>query len=354
MTIGTPVYPGQSNTYIPNHAATAGLVIGFSRNVDDFPLNDYIQIKPVTKDVGYYLRLTTEEAGRVLSTDLSEFVWPDGADRPQNNDGTELFAFDSYRTQRFNYAFKLGDKSREQADWGVVDAHKAIKAQQAMTARTVRAHAILQSNSSWETGHRIAVDDIDGNTGPWDASTVTRQDIKRSLNHAAEQIMKSTLSVVKKKDLRLILDPVSAHRISEAQEIVDHIKGSPDAYSQVKGGEGRWSQYGLPDALYGFKVVVEDTVKVTSRRGAATASRDFVATPGTAYLLARPGGLVAPAGGGPNFSTICMFAFEEMSVEEFQDSEHRRMTGNIVDDFAMVQTASVSGFKFEDILTVAT
>ena len=354
MALGTPVYPGQSNTYIPNHEATAGLVIGFSRNPDDFPLNQYIQIKPVTKDVGRYLRLTTEEAGRIINTDLSEFVWPDGADRPQNNDGTELFAYDSYRTQRYNYAFKLGDKSREQADWGVVDVHKAIKAQQAMTARTVRTHAILQTNGSWETGHRSAVDDIPGNTGPWDASTSARQDIKRSLHYAAEQIMKSTLSVVRKKDLRVVFSPEVAHRISETQEIVEHIKQSPEAYSQVKGETGKWGQWGLPDSLYGFPIVVEDAVRVDSRRGAATSSRDWVASSSSAYMLARPGGLVAPAGSGPNFSTVCLFSYEEMSVEEFQSQEHRRMTGNIADDFEVVVTASVSGFRFDDVLTVAT
>lgn len=354
MTIGTPVYPGQSNTYIPNHEATAGLVIGFSRNPDEFPLNQYIQIKPVTKDIGRYLKITTEEAGRIIQTDLPEFVWPDGADRPQNNDGTELFAYDSYRTQRFNYAFKLGDKSREQSDWGIVDVHKAIKAQQAMTARTVRAHAILQANGNWEAGHRIAVEDIPGNSGPWDASTVQRQDIKRSLNYAAEVIMKSTLSVVRKKDLRFVMSPETAHRLSETQEIVDHIKGSPDAYSQVKGETGKWGQYGLPDYIYGFQVVVEDAVRVSSVRGAATASRDWVAAPDTAYLLARPGGLVAPAGVGPNFSTICLFSYEEMSIEEFQTAEHRRMTGNIVDDFSVNMTASVSGFRFDDVITIPT
>jgi hypothetical protein len=347
----TFVRPGESNTYVPNHEATGNLVIGFSRNPDDFPLNQYVQLKPVTKDQGFYLRVTTEEAGRILSTDLAEFVWPDGADRPQNNDGTESFGYLPYKTKRLDYPYKLGDKSREQADWAISETHKSIKAQQAMTARTVSAHAILGSDSNFEAAHVAVVANISGNTGPWDASTVARQDIKRSLNYAATQILKSTLSVVRKKDLRLVLDVDTAHQISECQEIVDHIKGSPEAYSQVKGETGKWSQYGLPDKLYGYSVVVEDTVKVTSRRGASSATRDFVATAGRAYLLARPGSLVAPAGDGPNFSTICAFLYEEMTVEEFRDAKNRRLEGHVVDDFGMVVTASASGFVFKDVIT---
>lgn len=346
---GTPVYPGGSNTYIPNHRATNNLVIGFSRDVKRFPLNSYIQLKPVTQDQGKYLKITTEEAGRILDADLSQFVWPDGADRPQNNDGTELFAYWDYRTHRYNYGYKLGYKAKNQADWAIGKTHQQIKAQQAMTARTNRVHSILAANSSWETGHRKDVATISGNTGTWAASTTARQDIKRSLNYAAEMILLSTLSVVRKEDLRLVLNVPTAHRISECQEIVDHIKGSPEAYSQVKGGSGRWSQYGLPDSLYGFEVVVEDTAKVTSRRGAATTTRGFVMPDSVAYLLSRPGDLVAPDGEGPNFSTICIFSFEEMTVQEFDDEKNRRLEGHVVDDFAPVVTASVSGFKFENI-----
>lgn len=348
---GTPVYPGGSNGYIPNHRATNSLVIGFSRNVKQFPLNNYIQLKPVDQDQGKYLRVTAEEAGRILDADLSEFIWGDGADRPQNNDGTELFNFLDYRTQRYNFGYKLGYKFKNQAEWDAGKTHQQIKAQQCMTGRTNRVHAVLASNASWEAGHRKDVSTISGNTGTWDASTSARQDIKRSLNTAAEQILKSTLSVVRKEDLRLVLNPTSAHRISECQEIVDHIKGSPEAYSQVKGGMGKWSQWGLPDSIYGFEIVVEDTVKVTSRRGAATATRNWVMGDGIAYMLARPGSLVAPSGDGPNFSTIMLFVYEEMSVEEFDDEKNRRLEGHVVDDYTPVQTASVSGYKFEGILS---
>src|SRR5690606_37954622 len=154
--------------------ASGRLVIGFSRNPRDFALNKYIQIKDVKKDSGFYLRINTEEAGRILNADLADFVWPDGADRPQNNDGTEQFSFKDYRTQRFDYNYKIGRKANEQADWSVTESHEEIKAQQAMTGRTAKVHAVLGSAANWEADHVKDVTTISGNTGPWDADTSTR------------------------------------------------------------------------------------------------------------------------------------------------------------------------------------
>ena len=347
---GTPVYPGQSNTYIPNHRATNNLQISFSRSVKDFALNRYLQIVPVENDIGRYLKITNEEALRILDSDLSEFVWPDGADRPQNNDGTELFNFLAYRTQRYDFAYNMGYKSKQQASWDIAKSHQQIKAQQCMTGRTVKVHGVLANNANWDAGHLIDVTTANASGGTWDASTTARQDIKRSLNKATEQIMLATGSVVRKKDLHLVLNPEAAMRISECQEIVDHIKGSPDAKSQVEGRTGAWSEWGLPDTIYGFNVVVEDAARVTSRRGTATASRSFAMAKESAYLIARPGELVSASGEGPNFSTIALFSFEEMSVEEIDDENNRRVSGHVVDDYSPVMTASASGVKFDNIL----
>jgi hypothetical protein len=346
-----PVYPGQSNTYIPNHRATHNLRIGFSRTPKDFALNRYIQVVPVENDIGRYLKITNEQAMRIVSPDLAEHSWADGADRPQNNDGTELFNWLEYRTHRYDYGYSLGYKSKQQATWDIGSQHQAINAQRAMTGRTLKVHQVLGNNANWETSHIIDVTTIAAGAGTWDTSTTLKQSIKRSLNAAAEQILLSTGSTVRKKDLQLVLNPTAAHRISECQEIVDHIKGSPDAKSQIEGKTGAWSEWGLPDQIYGFDVVVEDASYVVSRRGNAVADRRFCMPDASAYLLARKGSIVAPGGDGPNFSTICIFVYEEMSVEELDDSDNRRLSGHVVDDFVPVMTASASAVKFDNILT---
>jgi len=351
MTSGPLVYPGGSNTYVKNHEATGNLVVEYSRNPDDFMVNKYIQITDVKKDSGYFLSITPEEAARVLSANLDEFVWPDGAPRPQRNSGTETFNFTDYHTERYDYDFTLGDKSAQQADWDIVQTHTAIKAQQAMTARTVAVHGLLSTDATWPTGHRSTVATIPGNTGNWEQSTVVRQDIKRSISYAIEVIMLATLSMVRRKDLILVLGPDVAHRMSESQEIVDHIKGSPDAYNQVVGNAGKWGEYQLPDKIYGVQVVVEDATRVTNKRGAARAT-SWVANGSNAYLLARPGQLVSP-GGGPSWSTVHLFIKEDMSVETRRNEDDRRTEGHVVDDFDVVATAPSSGFNFEDTIGAA-
>lgn len=352
MSSGTPVLPGGNNTYVRSFGEGSDkLIVGFSRNPTKFALNEYVQIRDVTLKSGFFLKIGTEEAGRILDSNLSDYVWPDGSDRPQNNDGTEQFAFHDYRTTRYNYPWKLGQDSIKQAAWGIVESQEAIMAQKAMTARTQLVHGVLNTPANWEASHTKDVTTIAGNTGTWDASTNTRSDIQRSLEFAADVILKDTLGMVEKDELRLVMNPFTARAISITQEIRAHVAGSVYSMPQIRQDAAQFNQYGLPSHLYGYRTLVEKTVKVTSRRGAATATREFVMPNGVAYLLARPGGLVAPPGGGPSFSTVSLFLYEDMTTETFSDDEHRRTRGNVVDDCQPVVTASASGFRFTGLLT---
>ena len=349
MASGTAVYPGGVNTFVKDHRATGNLTVSFSRNPSDFPLARYVQYRQVEKDAGYYLRINTEQAGRIVGGNGNEYVWPDGADRPRRNSGTEKFNFHDYRTTRFDFDFTLGYKTANQADWNIEETEAAFHAQQAMTSRTVMVHDILSVNANWDSTHYADVDAILTNTGSWELSTTQRLDIKRSLNYGRDIIRKDTLGVVKKSDLILVINPYTAQRIGESQEIVDYLKGSPEAWNQVKGREGKYSDYGIPDTLYGVEIVVEDAVMVTSRRGASSVTRQDVMGNGIAYMLARPGGLVSKAGSGPSFSTVMLFTLEELTVERRDDADNRRIEGHVVDDVAPALTAPVSGFKFNAV-----
>ncbi len=350
MAAGTSVLPGGSNTYIKDFRSSGKLQVGFSRNPNKFALPRYSQITPVERDAGFYLNINCEQAGRIVDADLSEFVWPDGADAPENNDGTEKFNFKDYRTKRYVYAFKLGQKAAEQADWDIEKTEASILAQRAMTARTVKALSVLTTDANWDSSHIATVSAISGNTGTWDASTTARQDIKRSLHYADEVIAMDTLGVVSAENMQLLMSPNTAKAIARTQEIVDHIKGSPQAYEQVKGGTGKFAKYGLPDMLYGYPIAIEDAVKVTTVRGAATATRARALGDGVAFLLSTVGGLTNE-NEGPNFSTLTLFVYEDMSVETKDDPDNRRKKGRIVDDFDAVLTAPASGFYFKGLMT---
>lgn len=341
--------PGGSNTYVRSFAASGKLKVEFSRNPNKFDLHQYAQLKTVQKDEGYYLRINAEQAGRLVGGNTDETVWADGADRPQHNDGTEQFAWLPYRTQRHAFPFKLGQKAKEQADWDITGTHGAIAAQRAMTSRTRLAVQALTNAANWDASHVSAVASIAGNTGTWEASTTARQDIKRSLFHANELIELDTLAAVDPSQFHIVMSPNTAKKISLCQEIVDHIKGSPDALDQVKGKTGKFHKYGLPDQLYGFDISIERAVMVTSRRGASSAVRTRVFPDGSVFMLSKVGEL-GNENEGPEFSTLTIFAYEEMSVESKDDTDNRRHLGSVVDDVCAVVTAPATGFWFQTVL----
>ena len=339
------VFPGGQNSFIKDHKSSNSLVVDFSRNTADFPLNRYCQIQPVTKTTGYYLRMTVEEAGRILEADLANHSWEDGTPRPERNEGTESFEYLDYQTRRYDYGFMLGDKAVDQASFNLTETHSRIKAQQAMTGRTQLAVTELTTAANFDSSHVAAVAAISGNTGNWGQSTTQRQDIRRSFHYGANIIKKDTLGVTKTNEMQMVFSPDVAIEISETQEIVDHVKGSPDAMAQIKGdAEGHNKEWNLPNQLYGVEVVIEDTVKTTSNKG-ATVAKSYVMGSGFAALTSRPGDLVSP-GEGPSFSTLMLFEYENLTVELLQQKDDRRQSGHVVDDIGVEVVAPVSGFLY--------
>jgi hypothetical protein len=339
------VFPSALNTFIRDHDATNKLTVDYARSPSDFTVNKYCQIVPVKKMAGYYLEMTVEEAGRIVETDLSNFVWADGQPSPEFNNGTESFTFKPYECTRYAYGFNLGDLTVDQASWDILAQHASIKARQAMTARTQLAVTELLKSANYDSSHVLAVSAITGNTGNWAQSTTARADIKRSLVAGCEKILDDTLAAVKLDDIVLVISSSLAGAISQSQELIDAIKQSPQALAQVRGElPGANAIYGLPDKLYGIPVVVEAARKVTTRKGLTT-SRAAVFTSTSAALVSRPGGLVGVAG-TPSFSTLQLFAQEEMTVETLRDPNARRVVGRVVDTVVAKVTAPASGILF--------
>lgn len=338
-------FPSASNVFIRDHDATNKMVIDFARNVKKFAVNQYAQIVPVKKVAGFYLEMTVEEAGRLTNTDLRNFVWPDGQPAPEHNDGTESFNWKGYECARYAYGFNLGDLTIDQASWNILAQHSSIKSRQAMTARTQLAITALTTSGNYAADHVLDVTAISGNTGNWAQSTTARQDIKRSLNTAAEKILDDTLAAVELEDLVVTISSALAADLAQTQEIVDFVKGSPDALDSIKGeNKGPNAIYGLPAKLYGFPLVVEKTRKVTSRKGATTVKSQVLAK-GTPFMCARPGGLVGVAD-APSFATCAIFALEEMTVETLRDAVNRRTTGRVVENIVAKVIAPSSGVLF--------
>lgn len=339
--------PGPSNVFIKDHNASGKMVVDYARNVKDFPVNGYAQIIPVQKVGGYYLEMTVEEAGRILNSALDNFVWYDGEPAPEGAEGTESFEWKPFSCVRRAFPFKLGNLTVENATWDIVSQHSSIKSRQAMTARTQLAVTALTTAGNYAASHRLDVTAISGNSGTWALSTTHRTDIKRSLITAAELIADDTLDVVRPEELRLVISGSLAGKMSMCQEITDYIKASPEALAQIKGElGGRNTRYGLPDRLYGFDVFVESTRKVTSRKGATRAVSSVFPTT-QAALCSRVGGLEGVAG-APSFSTLVIFAYEEMTVEIKNDPDNRRTIGRVVENITANLVAPASGVIFSN------
>lgn len=344
----TAAFPSSQNVFLRDHNASNKMVVDYARNVNDFPLNKYVQVVPTPKVAGLYLNMTIEEAGRIKNTDLADFSWYDGNPAPEGNDGLESHEWKAFECVRRAFPFTLGQLTVDQASWDIVAHHASIKSRQAMTARTQLAITELTTSGNYPTGHYLDVtstSDIPGVSGSWEQSTTARQDIQRSIDTAIEKILDDTLNGVKPEDLVLVISSALAMRIRLCQELVDYIKGSPEALAQVRGElPGGNVHYGLPGKLYGVNLVVEDTRKVTSKKGATRAASQIMPV-GNALLLSRPGGLVGVAG-APNFSSCVIFAQEEMSVEKRDDPDNRRVKGRVVENIVAKLVAPAASVLF--------
>jgi hypothetical protein len=354
-----PGFPGGNNTYVPVDISNR-IRIGFSRNAKKFHLPKYVQYVEVPKGNGYYLKLTAQEAARVVN--VQDFAWPDGAPDVNEDAGTESFTFIPFTTQRYRYKFRIGQKAEKQAVWPIVEQHGQIKAGQCMTARTLRVYNVWSTTGNWtqannaddmtadHTGTATAVTNLalgGSGGGKLDQGTSTVPLLKIALTYAAELINKDTLGVVDSEpdSFYIVMTPTTARKLAASPEVHEYIKGSYYAMEEIKTGQHPNGKYGLPSTIYGYNVVVENAVRVTSRKG-ATLAKSTVVADGNILMCSRPGELEGVYG-APSFSTLTMFWWnDEMTIETKQDSWDRLTYGRVVEDTYEALTCPASGFLF--------
>lgn len=355
-------YPSQYDVYVPNHEASGGLLVGFSRNANDFPVNNYIEMFPSEKELGLFASYTSRNAARIISPTDADHVWVDGDSCPPGLNNLESFVFNPYRTTRRVYPFTMGELTVEQMSFDLLLTNTNDMAQQCMTARTMLVQNAL-SGAPW--GNNSA--SVDAGTGPggvgilpsgqnWTNGSVgysgnAGPNIKTCIQYGIKQVWLSTLGAVSYDKLALIVNPTTAQAMARSTEIQDYIKQSPDALAQVRGDKpsqnGIW---GLPDTLYGVKVVVEDAVRVSSRKGATTDTLGFVMPDGMAYLLATPDSLVGLAG-SRSYTPVQMFFYkDEMTVETLYDVNNKRYLARVITNYVIVIATTYAGFQFTNCL----
>lgn len=346
------VVGGGLSTYIPstNDLATGALQVEFTRTVNSFALSRYAQIVPVSKMTGYYLRQDVTDNVRV--TDANEFIWPLGNDRPTGKQNA--FDFVQYTTQRFAFPFYIPQETSQQAAWDVVAQHARSRAQLAMTRRTMGAASTLTTNANWGTNYTTAA----GSNGPsgsgwtatgnWTGSTVNDKFIQKSIQQVMQIVGQTSGGAVSPSQLIMVISPRVAQLIAQAPEVQEFVKYNPSSPSFLQGSD-TYSRWGIPPTLFGLgDVVVDDSVRVSTKKNTAnTATYSYVLGTG-AYFLSRPGGLVGVEGSN-SFSTLQIFAYEDMTVEQFNDPVNRRIEGRVIDNSVAALVAPVSGFAIQNV-----
>lgn len=344
-----PGFPQNNNTYVPPDIS-ARLRIGFSRDAKTFRFPKYWQYVESPYSSAYYLRLTTQEAGRVINT--TDFEWADGAPDRMLEDATESHNFVQFTTDRKSYKFRIGDKAAKQAAWPIVEQHAGIKAAQCMTSRSVRGLTTATTTSNWQaTSDTANLSQDHTNTatslagGKFDAGSSTSPYLKIGLMKIADIINQDTLGVVNCEPGKsfIVMNPVTARSIAKSSELVDYLKGSPYALPHFRGETAGDGLYGLPPELYGFTVIVENAVRTTNKKQGAKAVSYALAND-TIIVCSRVGGLDGIYG-APSFSTLTMFWWQdEMTVEARHDEWHRLQFGRVVEDTFEAVTCPASGF----------
>lgn len=335
---------GGNNTFVPTFSpATGQIQVEFTRSVNQFPITQYAQIVPVTAMKGYYLKIDEEETARLVN--VQDAQWPLGEDRPTgiNSD----FEFVAYQTQRFQNSFSIPQETARQSAWDIVASHARIQAAKMMTHRAYRAATTLTTAANYTSGSNYFAKSITLVSGAYIGASQV-DPVQKIIRAAMEKIIQNTVGVVTPKDIIMVMNPTTARKIASDDGVRDYVKNTPFAYSALT-GDSTFATYGLPQTLFGLGgIVVDDTVQVTTRKGGAGTRGFFYGgdTPGVVFV-SRPGGLIGNE--GPSFSSLSVFAYEDMTVETLEDPWNRRIKGSVVDNSAIELTAPLASLYIADI-----
>ena len=333
---------GGLNTFVPTFSAATGQIqIEFTRSVNRFPITQYAQIVPVQQMSGYYLRIDEEETARVVNA--QDLQWPLGEDRPTgiNSD----IDWTQFTCARYQSSFGIPQETARQAQWDVVASHARIAAAKMMTHRCLRMAAQLTDSNNYTAGSNYFAN---GSALVSSASIASGDGVQVLIRAAIEKIVQNTVGVVSAKDILLIVNPTTARIMATNDGVRDYVKNTPHALNFLK-GDDTFAAYGLPQTLFGLGgVVVDDTVRVSTRKGGANTRGFFygdASAPGMVFV-SRPGGLVGNE--GPSFSSATIFAYEDMTVETLEDPWNRRVKGSVTDNSATVLTAPLASLYIAD------
>ena len=138
-------FPGGTNVYVPT--LHADLMVAYIRNPNKFPINKYITVRKVDKQIGYYVKWSNTGQARI--TNLDTVAWADGNDAPMNTQEGDTFDFPQFNAKRHAYVDRAGYLAVEQGGWDILAKKAAEQAMKGMTYRSYRVAQTLTTSTNY-------------------------------------------------------------------------------------------------------------------------------------------------------------------------------------------------------------
>lgn len=352
MANASPAFFGPTSLFIPSFT---GEIVGYIREPGQFAVTEYCQLVKSTAEDGQgkpictYFILDPDEPVRLPS--INDFYWPAGNRSPE----AKIVINGAFRTvimDRAAYPYEYSGQEEASADIKVGAIYREMAASIAMTAKTQRVQTIMQTAANWGNSTSDA-NTLNGGFGNWANASSDEQSpnfaaIAKSLTAAMQKINLNTNSVVKPKDLMLVISPGLANKMANSGEMRGYLKSSPFAKEVQEGRNDFSSLWGLPKVYTGLKLIVEDASLVNERANisgtSATTNRKYIWNDQSAAIVSRIGGINGVYG-SKSLSTMQIFYYRfEMSVMEEKSSWHDLCRGKVVDQYKEVLVSAPSGY----------
>lgn len=334
-------YPGGS-THVPLLELSGNLMIEFGRNLDKFPSNRYSRVTPVKNDFGTYLRFNPQDLAR-SSNIPNDGLWAPGTARPVYTDQTLGYEPKTFKTKRYNYGKPLDKRGVDLANWPLMKMETEALAQLAITVRSYNVANTIFTTANYDASHVVTATTANG-AGFTQDGTTSDPRIKKTLDYCARKIQQDTLGRVKWGNLSVLINHNTALRWSATREIREYLMQHADAWKMVTGAKDKSynAAYGLPDTLYGYNLIIEDTFYNTHNPGAATVTPSII-VPDNQLAVLLADGEQEQLEGGKSYNTCHVFAYEEFTVETFDDPKSRVVELNVAMDYDVQIVAPATG-----------
>lgn len=359
----TTTFPGNQTVYVPTvggKVTQANLIVSYARDPKRFAVNRLAMRTPTQTQNGMFLKLRPEALARLVASPNSA-TWNEGQERPKGTDNQQDFSFVPYFCRRLAKSNYVGYLTKEQASWDVQDTQLQTLAHLMMTYRAAQFYGVAMNSANHIASHVVTAtvsSSFNGVTGGfWSAGTVTNQIVNRSLKYMANEIRKSTLDAVSYMNLTLVIPPEVAITLSTSPEISDYFARSQFALAQVRGdGENQNEEWGLPQKLYGYKLVIDGTLRTTTAPLDNPGTMQDVIDPtfNKALVLASPGDLKENVGQlNSQFASMHMFVYngQEMVTETHDDSWNKRIELSVSENYAFVMAAPETSGIFTNLFS---